>query len=121
MAYICKNCGKQYDITLFQFGKKIKCECGVMVDASQPMRINLNNDYKEKLIKRIEEEKYRKLQRMTDKVCSLILISDYPEVDIEIEKDKVKQECFILFPDKLYLYEMIYETRFKRLLYQFRK
>ena len=58
---------------------------------------------------------------MADNVCSLILISDYPEVDLEIEKEKVKQEFSKLFPDKLYLYEMIYESRFKRLLEQFRK
>ena len=92
-----------------------------MVDASQPMRVNINNNDEERILKRIEEEKCKKLQRMADKVCSLILISDYPEVDIEIEKEKVKQECLKLFPDKLYLYEMIYETRFKRLLSQFRR
>jgi len=28
MAVICKRCGRQYDVTLFQFGRTITCECG---------------------------------------------------------------------------------------------
>jgi len=121
LAYICKNCGKQYDITLFQFGIKILCECGEIVDATEPMEINLIDDDEEKILKKIEETKLRKLQRLVDRVCCLILISDYPEEDIEIEIEKVKEECLKLFPDKLYLYRMVYESRFKRLHNQFRK
>jgi hypothetical protein len=33
-----------------------------------------------------KRERMRELQRMADHVCSLILISDYPEIDIEIER-----------------------------------
>ena len=60
----------------------------------------------------------RELQRMADHVCSLILISDYPEIDIEIEKSKVRERCEEPYPD---LYEMIYESRFNRLREQFRE
>jgi len=28
MAVICKRCSRQYDVTLFQFGRSIRCECG---------------------------------------------------------------------------------------------
>ncbi len=28
MAVICKRCGRQYDVTLFQFGRSISCDCG---------------------------------------------------------------------------------------------
>lgn len=31
MAIVCSNCGRQYDVTLFQFGKTINCACGVRV------------------------------------------------------------------------------------------
>ena len=61
------------------------------------------------------------LQRMVDRVCVLILRDDYPEIDIEIEKAKVRQRCEELFPDRLDLYEMIYESRFERLWEQFRE
>ena len=66
-------------------------------------------------------ERMRELQRMADRVCSLILIEDYPEIDIEIEKAKVREKCEELFPDRMDLYEMIYESRFNRLWEQFRR
>ncbi len=28
MAILCKQCGRQYDVTLFQFGRSVVCECG---------------------------------------------------------------------------------------------
>ncbi len=62
----------------------------------------------------------RELQRMADHVCSLILISDYPEIDIEFEKSKVRERCEEMYPDSMDLYEMIYESRFNRLQEQFR-
>ncbi len=62
----------------------------------------------------------RELQRLADHVCSLILISDYPDVDIEIEKSKVRERCEELYPDSMDLFEMIYQSRFNRLQEQFR-
>jgi len=32
MAVICPNCQKQYDVTLFQFGQGITCDCGTPVN-----------------------------------------------------------------------------------------
>jgi hypothetical protein len=60
------------------------------------------------------------LQRMADRVCVLILSSDLPAIDIEIEKNKVRERCLELYPDREELYEMIYESRFQRLWDQFR-
>ena len=65
--------------------------------------------------------KMQELQRMADRVCVLLLRDDYPEIDIEIEKAKVRQRCEELFPDRLDLYEMVYESRFRRLWQQFRE
>ena len=62
----------------------------------------------------------REVQRMADRVCVLILSSDLPAIDIEIEKNKVRERCPELFPDREQLYEMIYESRFQRLSEQFR-
>ena len=62
----------------------------------------------------------RELQRMADHVCVLILSSDLPAIDIEIEKGKVRERCLELYPDSEELYEMIYESRFQRLWDQFR-
>ena len=60
------------------------------------------------------------LRRAADRVCTLILLSDYPEIDVEIEKAKVRELAMELFPNRMELYEMIYESRFRRLWEQFR-
>ena len=62
----------------------------------------------------------RELAKMADRVCSLIVTSDYPDVDVAIEKEKVRARCEELFPDRMELYEMIYESRFQRLWDQWR-
>jgi hypothetical protein len=54
-------------------------------------------------------ERMREVQRMADRVCMLILSSDLPAIDIEIEKGKVRDRCLELYPDREQLYEMIYE------------
>jgi hypothetical protein len=65
-------------------------------------------------------EGMRDLQRMANRVCTLILSSDLPAIDIEIEKNKVREFCLDLYPDREGLYEMVYESRFQRLWEQFR-
>ena len=64
-------------------------------------------------------QRMRELQRMADGVCVLILSSELPA--IEIEKNKVRERCLELYPDREWLYEMIYESRFDRLWEQFRE
>jgi uncharacterized protein with PIN domain len=39
MAVTCANCGRQYDVTLFQFGRTISCACGARVGFEH--RLNL--------------------------------------------------------------------------------
>ena len=62
----------------------------------------------------------RQLQRMADRVSSLILNSDYPDVDIEIEIAKLREATEAMFPGRQQLFSMIYESRFERLRQQFR-
>lgn len=58
------------------------------------------------------------LKRLADEVCMLILHTDLPAVDIEIRIDQVRQRCEELFPDRLDLFEMVYASRFRRLMQQ---
>jgi hypothetical protein len=69
----------------------------------------------------MSRESMREIQRLADRVCVLILSSDLPAIDIEIEKNKVRQRCLELFPDRELLFDMIYESRFQRLWQQFRE
>ncbi len=66
-------------------------------------------------------EAMQELQRMVDRVCFLILSSDLPAIDIEIEKGKVRERCLELYPDREWLYDLTYESRFDRLWDQFRE
>ena len=72
----------------------------------------------------VEDDRARSQQRelaaMADFVCRLIVSSDYPEIDVLIERGKVRARCEELFPDRLELYDMIYESRFERLWEQWR-
>ena len=126
MAIPCPRCNRQYDITLFQFGRKVICECGEVVSAegSSPWRkenasAGMAAEEVEEA-RRVARQKMERLRRAADRVCSLILISDYPEIDVEIEKAKVRRLAEELFPSRMDLYEMIYESRFRRLWEQFR-
>ena len=120
MAVTCPNCGREYDVTLFQFGRKVTCDCGATVDAgkpkspSPPPRIPGLSEF-------IARRKMSELQKMADRVCVLILNSEYPDIDIQIEMEKVRTRCEQLFPDRMDLYAMIYESRFQRLREQFRR
>jgi len=67
-----------------------------------------------------EEELYRELQGRADRLCSLIAESDYPAIDVVIEIRKVREFAEDHFPDRMDLFEKIYESRFKRLWEQFR-
>ena len=67
-----------------------------------------------------ENEKLAAFQRKADRIAFLIVASDYERIDVEIEKAELREECARLFPDKLDLYDMIYESRFQRLWEQFR-
>jgi hypothetical protein len=68
-----------------------------------------------------ENEKLAAFQRKADRIAFLIVASDYERIDIEIDKGELREECARVFPDKLELYDMIYESRFQRLWEQFRE
>jgi hypothetical protein len=67
------------------------------------------------------DQAYRRLQRRADRLCFLIVATDISEREIKIERLFLRTEAARLFPDKLGLYDMLYESRFRRLLEQFRQ
>jgi hypothetical protein len=66
------------------------------------------------------EQAYRRLQRRADRLCFLIVATDIPERDVNIERLFLRTEAARLFPEKLSFYDMLYESRFRRLWQQFR-
>lgn len=67
-----------------------------------------------------EEADYRRLQREADRVCSLIVASDYPAVDVTIEIRKVREFARERFAGRMGLFDLVYGSRFRRLWGQFR-
>ena len=66
------------------------------------------------------EQAYRDFQRHVDRLCLLIVASDCPDREIDIERLHLRVQAVALFPEKMPLYDMIYESRFRRLRQQFR-
>ena len=67
------------------------------------------------------EQAYRNFQRNVDRLCFLIVASDCSERDIDIERLHLRVQVAALFPEKMPLYDMVYESRFRRLRQQFRE
>ena len=102
-------------MTLVEFGRTITCICGRDVDLRHEEMTGIARH-----ARRIEDEKVREISYMSDRISSLIVSSDYPMIDIEIEKQKLQERIAELFPDKTGLYELIYGPRFRRLEGPFR-
>ena len=60
------------------------------------------------------------LKRQADRICSLIVASDYPDIDIDIEIRNLRKWCGRHLPERRDLFEIIYVNRFQRLREQFR-
>jgi hypothetical protein len=67
-----------------------------------------------------EENRVGELARAAERLAFLIVATDCPRIDVEIERANLRRRCQALFPDKMELYEMVYESRFSRLWQQFR-
>ena len=117
----CPKCKKEYDATLFEFKRTIKCECGNILDLQHEEVFEQLKEVCRKYDLTLEEENVLRIKRASEKIASLILNTDYPQVDVEIEKMKFRQLIRSIFPDKIHLYDLIYEPRFKRFWEQFRK
>lgn len=121
MAIRCPKCKREYDVTLFEFGKSIICKCGEKLGLKHEEIFKRLEEISKKFDLELEEEKLAKIKAAQDKIAFLIMNTDYQEVDIEIEKAKFKDLIQELFPDKAHLYELIYVPRFRRLWEQFRQ
>ena len=66
-----------------------------------------------------EDEAVRALQRQADRICEMIVSGDVAQIDIEIQQTALRVAIARAFPEKQSLYQLLYETRFRRLWQQF--
>ena len=67
------------------------------------------------------EQAYRDFQRHVDRLSFLIVASECSDREIDIERLRLRVQVATLFPEKMPLYDMVYESRFRRLRQQFRE
>ena len=67
-----------------------------------------------------EDEAVRTLQRQADRICEMIVSSEAAPIDIEIQQMALREAIARAFPEKQALYQLLYESRFRRLWQQFR-
>jgi hypothetical protein len=60
-------------------------------------------------------------QRHVNRFCFLIVASECSDREIDIERLRLRVQVATLFPEKMPLYDMVYESRFRRLRQQFRE
>jgi hypothetical protein len=67
-----------------------------------------------------EESRLQELARAADRLSFMIVATDCPRVDVDIARAELRRRCATLFPDKLSVFDLVYESRFRRLWEQFR-
>ena len=68
-----------------------------------------------------EDEQVRELSRQADRICEMIVAEEASAVDVEIQQAKLREAVARLFPEKVGLFQLLYESRFRRLWQQFRE
>jgi hypothetical protein len=67
-----------------------------------------------------DRDKMACLGRLADEVSILVLSDSYPEIDVVIAVENLREMATNLFPGCEGLYDMIYVSRFRRLWEQWR-
>ena len=91
-----------------------------------PLTIANRAEVREELRARLEalcaeDEAVRALQRQANRICEMIVSGEVPLIDIEIQQSALREAVARAFPDKQALYQLLYESRFRRLWQQFRR
>lgn len=113
MRFTCFRCGREYELAVSE-EEFFQCSCGEKIDLEEVKAF-------EKIIEDIRDKEHLdEIQKQADEICMKIVGGEFSKVDMEIEREKLREKCAEYFPGKMYLFEMIYESRFKRLWEQFR-
>lgn len=124
--------------TAFDRGPSVVATAGVMADPFLdalkrrrdveliPLSLANRAAVEEELTERLkalcaEDEAVRALQRQADRICELIVSGEVPLIDIEIQQAALREAVAKAFPEKSWLYPLLYESRFRRLWQQFRR
>ncbi len=93
MAIVCKTCGRQYDITLFEFGRTVRCDCGNIIDLKTKVPIDkmISKEAQEVIISMLEkaEDFYVPVKKIWEELSSQgYKLPDYNDFLRCLKKDK---------------------------------
>jgi hypothetical protein len=118
----CSRCGRGYDASLFREERVVLCECGQWVDPAERASCSAPVELRRTSAlsspgeggRAEAREDVDDLARRADRVTALLLYSDVPEIDLRIEMNELKEHVRSRFPDRVELFEMVYESRWRR-------
>lgn len=143
MSIRCPRCGREFDVTLFEYRRTVRCPCGrvLSMDDGHAARdererpddgrgTDVDIDW-EALERELfgasdaheaahDRERAAALGREADRIVSMILFSDMPRIDIEIAIRAFRERVLAEFPEKEELFTALYLGRFRRIWRQFR-
>lgn len=99
MQVFCPRCERRHDLD--ESAPYLSCDCGATLGPGRRQQL-------------------RHLRRSADDLCRMILTTGYPEAEIALARGRLRALAESLFPDRMDVYDMIYESRFERLWVQFR-
>jgi hypothetical protein len=115
MVVQCARCGRSYARVFIDPSRDPHCRCGEPLDVAGPGPQFVDRDAFVR-----EERHLGELQRGADRISFLIVATDCPRIDIDIQRASLRRRCQTLFPDKMEVFDLVYESRFRRLWEQFR-
>lgn len=113
----CTTCNSFYARILLP-EETPRCRCGETLDVELVIADSFEEVQDPRLL--AEEADLGELSRAVDHISYLIVSTDIMKVDVEIKIAELKRRCVELFPDKGYLFDLLYKSRFRRLWEQFR-
>lgn len=111
----CPGCGASYGRLFVEPLLDPRCRCGARLVLPRE-----GPEFVDREALQGEEAKLQELARAADRLSSMIVSSDCPRVDVDIARAALRRHCAALFPDKLGVFDLVYESRFRRLWEQFR-
>ncbi|HZL84719.1 MAG TPA: hypothetical protein VFD07_05005 [Candidatus Krumholzibacteria bacterium] len=114
----CRECGRSYARFLLP-DADARCRCGAALASPPPSLAPESSPVESEALHR-EEAALQELRRLADRVSFLIVATDMPRVDVDIHRIELRRRCQELFPDKMDVFDLVYESRFARLWQQFR-
>jgi uncharacterized protein len=99
MAVNCTKCGRQYDVTLFQFGRTISCACGARVGFEH--RLNLARDAEVRFFADVNVARLVRWLR----AIGLDTIWEDAISDADLIRRAIEEKRFVLTLDKRIMHE----------------